>query len=87
MGRNGNSNNFRWKRMRSFRQSRLVLLAIAMLGLIIGAGLYLGQAFHGNEKLRILGIIYILFSAAIFCVRQVLARVDKIRRKKRSRRH
>ena len=76
-----------WKRLRSFRQLRHILLALSILGMMLGAGLVVWGIYHGYKKILLLGITYILFSLAILCVREVLARVDKLKKKKASRRY
>lgn len=57
-------------------------MCIGICGLILGVGLYVAHIFVENARLRILGVAYVLLSLAIFGIREVMARVEDIRKQK-----
>ena len=67
---------------RSSRGMRLTLLVFGLTMLVLGFGLLAMYLRSGNRRLRLCGIIYVLASAVVLGVREIIGEMRKARRRR-----
>ena len=70
--------------MRSFRQTRQLLLVVGTTGLTLGTGLAVFFLLRRNMMLVRVGIVYILLSAMLLGIRGVLGHLDELNKRRRT---
>jgi len=58
----------------------MLLLCLGSVGMVIGIVLLVADVMMGNPKLRIIAVIYLLGSVAVFGARGALVKMDHLKR-------